>query len=113
MTFQQDHIDAGGRCIKIKSYNLLQTTAQSIATGLVGQVLLLISGPLVARILGVEGRGYLAALYVWPAMLAALGTLGIPVACSYFLSSEPGQAARILGAVYRMAIEQTVVLTAI
>lgn len=96
-----------------KSLSLLQATTQSITAGVGGQLLLLISGPLVARILGVEGRGYLAALYVWPGMLAALGTLGIPVACSYFLNSEPGQTTRILGAVYRMAIGQAVILTAI
>ena len=96
-----------------KSLTLLQATTQSIAAGFGGQILLLISGPLVARILGVEGRGYLAALYVWPGMLAALGTLGIPVACSYFLNSEPGQTERILGVVYRMAIGQAVILTAI
>ena len=102
-----------GRFIKISSNNLLRATAQSIITGLGGQIVLLISGPLVARILGVEGRGYLAALYVWPGLLAALGTLGIPVACSYFLNREPGETARILGAVYRMAIGQAVILTAI
>jgi O-antigen/teichoic acid export membrane protein len=96
-----------------KSLTLLQATTQSIATGVGGQLLLLVSGPLVARILGVEGRGYLAALYVWPGMLAALGTMGIPVACSYFLNNEPGQTGRILGAVYRMAIGQAVILTAI
>ena len=96
-----------------KSLSLLQATTQSIAAGVGGQLLLLISGPLVARILGVEGRGYLAALYVWPGMLAVLGTLGIPVACSYFLNSEPGQTERILGAVYRNAIGQAVILTAI
>ena len=101
------------RFIKISSDKLLRATAQSIITGVGGQIVLLISGPLVARILGVEGRGYLAALYVWPGMLAALGTLGIPVACSYFLNREPGQTARILGAVYRMAIGQAVILTAI
>jgi O-antigen/teichoic acid export membrane protein len=96
-----------------KSLTLLQATTQSIAAGVGGQLLLLVSGPLVARILGVEGRGYLAALYVWPGMLAALGTMGIPVACSYFLNNEPGQTDRILGAVYRMAIGQAVILTAI
>jgi O-antigen/teichoic acid export membrane protein len=73
----------------------------------------MISGPLVARILGVEGRGYLAALYVWPGMLAALGTMGIPGACSYFLNSEPSQTERTLGAVYRMAIGQAIILTAV
>ena len=96
-----------------KSLTLLQATTQSIATGFGGQLLLLISGPLVARILGVEGRGYLAALYVWPGMLAALGTLGVPIACSYFLNNEPGIVDRILGVVYRIAIAQAVILTAI
>lgn len=101
------------RFIKISSDALLRATSQSIITGIGGQIVLLISGPLVARLLGVEGRGYLAALYVWPGMLAAIGTLGIPVACSYFLNSEPGQTASILGAVYRMAVGQTVILMTI
>jgi len=99
--------------LTVNSPGLLQATAQSISVGVGGQLLLLISGPLVARILGVEGRGYLAALHVWPAMVAAIGSMGIPLACSYFLNSEPGQTPRILGAVYRMAIEQAVILTAI
>ena len=113
MAFLEDHMMLVGRFKKISSGNLFRATAQSIITGIGGQIVLLISGPLLARILGVDGRGYLAALYVWPVMLAAIGTLGIPVACSYFLNSEPGQTERILGAVYRMAIGQVVILMAI
>jgi hypothetical protein len=37
-------------------------TAVSVLTGLAGQAVLMISGPLVARMLGLDGRGYLASL---------------------------------------------------
>ncbi len=99
------------RLFAIRSSSLVLATVQSIATGLSGQFLLLVSGPLVARILGVDGRGYLAALSVWPIMLTAVGTLGVPIACAYFLSRDPGRSRRMLGEAYRLAMAQVLVLT--
>jgi hypothetical protein len=37
-------------------------TAGSVATGLAVQTALMVSGPLLARMLGLDGRGYLASL---------------------------------------------------
>lgn len=99
------------KLLRIRSSGLLQATAQSIATGLGGQFLLLISGPLAARILGVDGRGYLAALTAWSGVLAAVGTLGVPAACAYFLSRDSTQPGRTLGEAYRVAVTQVLVLT--
>jgi O-antigen/teichoic acid export membrane protein len=57
-----------------------QTVASSAATmacGAVGSVL-------AARLLGQEGRGQLAAIFVWVALIVAVGDLGISQSCSYF-----------------------------
>jgi O-antigen/teichoic acid export membrane protein len=83
---------------------------QMVATGFGGQLLLLISGLLVARILGVTGRGYLAGLSIWPMLLASLGNLGIPAACTYYLSQASRQTRQIFGETYRVALVQSVIL---
>jgi O-antigen/teichoic acid export membrane protein len=53
-------------------------------TGFGGQAVLIISGILAARILGVEGRGYLALLIIFPVVLCQLGGLGLPQAVTYY-----------------------------
>lgn len=95
---------------KLRSSRLVRATVNSIGAGLSGQVLLLISGPLVARLLGVEGRGYLAAINVWGVVLTLVGTLGVPAACTYYLSQAEDDRQRLLGEAYRMAAAQIVVL---
>lgn len=94
----------------VRSSRLLAATAQSIAAGMGSQLLLLVSGPLVARLLGVEGRGYLAAVNVWGVVLTVIGTLGIPAACAYYLSREKEGHGQILGEAYRLALIQIVVI---
>lgn len=86
-------------------------STQAITAGFLGQLFLLVSGLLVARILGVTGRGYLAGLSLWPILLSALGNLGVPVACTYYLSQQPAQARLVIGEAYRIAIVQIVILT--
>lgn len=92
-------------------HQLLFTSLRMIATGFGGQLLVLISGLLVARVLGVTGRGYFAGLGIWPVLLTSLGNLGIPMACTYYLSQHPAQARQILGETYRFALLQSVILT--
>lgn len=95
---------------KIRYQGLVLSTMKSIATGVVGQLLLLISGPLAARILGVEGRGSFAAISVWGIMLTSIGTMGIPAACAYFINKEPENIRKILGETYRMVFIQIVIV---
>ena len=97
----------------LRTKGLLLSTIQSIGTGLSGQLLLLISGPIIARLLGVEGRGYLAAINVWGLALTAVGTMGIPAACAYYLNQEGRDQAKILGETYRIAFAQIVVIVPI
>lgn len=62
--------------------NLLLT----VGAGLLVQLMLVVTGPFLARLLGPAGRGDLAALMLWPVVLVQLGGLGIPAALTYFIS---------------------------
>jgi O-antigen/teichoic acid export membrane protein len=88
-----------------------KSTLHSISTGLIQQFLLLISGTLVARLLGVEGRGLLATIVVWAVLFSRVGTLGVPDACTFLISRQPEKTPLILGETYRIAIFQMVLLT--
>jgi O-antigen/teichoic acid export membrane protein len=88
-------------------------TAASVLTGLSGQAVLMISGPLVARMLGVDGRGQLAALVLWPTVIAQLGGLGLPLAVTYELAHGSAGAARAKRAVLLFVGPQAVILSAV
>lgn len=80
---------------------------ESVIAGLGGQTILVVSGVLVARALGVTDRGYLALLALIPTALAHLGALGLPLAVTFFISRAPQQARPILAAVLFPAAVQT------
>lgn len=67
--------------------------AREISGTLVANILIaaisLVSGVLLARLLGPEGRGQLAALQALPLMIAGIGQLGLPDAVIYYGSREP------------------------
>lgn len=93
--------------------SLLRSTVQSIVTGLGSQLCLLVSGPIVARLLGIDGRGYFAALNAWAIMVATLGALSVPTACTYFISREPTQVGIIIAEVYRIGLVQVFILMSV
>lgn len=70
--------------------------AGSVLTGFVGQAVLIVSGVLAARILGVQDRGYLALLVLFPAVLAQIGSLGLPLAATFELSRDRSRWAEII-----------------
>ena len=57
----------------------------------------LVTGILVARLLGPEGRGELAAIVVWVSMVSYLGNLGIPEAYTYAAARQPQRTRQLLG----------------
>jgi O-antigen/teichoic acid export membrane protein len=61
--------------------------AGSIATGVIGQATLVISGVVVARALGPEHRGVLALVFVLSALAAQVGSLGVPVSVTYWIAA--------------------------
>lgn len=68
--------------------------ASFAGTGLI-QALNLVSGVLAARLLLPEGRGELAAVLLWPSIIAAVGCLSIDQAITYTAARQPAAAPRL------------------
>ena len=83
----------------------VSTAAGSAALAVVG----LLSGMLAARLLGVEGRGELAAAQAWPLFLANLGGFGLPEAVAYFVARAPSQARATLATGIALAVPLTLI----
>jgi O-antigen/teichoic acid export membrane protein len=84
--------------------------AGSVLAGVGGQAVMVISGVLVARLLGVENRGQLALLVLIPAVLSQLGNLGLPPALTYFIARAPDQTHTIVRRLAMPVLWQTVLL---
>ena len=82
------------------------TTGAQLAIQAIG----LVTGILVARWLGPDGRGQLAAVIAWAAMLTYLGNLGLPVAFAYAAAREPQRRHQIFGNGVLSAAAQWLVL---
>ncbi len=59
----------------------------SAMASIIIQLANIVSGVLVARMLGPEGRGELAAVFLWPLIIATVGRLGINEAITYFAAA--------------------------
>lgn len=84
------------------------TVAGSVIAGGVGQAALVVSGVLAARILGVQDRGYLALFVLFPVVLAQIGSLGLPLAATYQLSSDRARAGEVVRTLARPALAQAI-----
>ena len=67
-----------------------------------------ITGILLARGLGATGRGELAAVLLWPGMLAALFSLGVTPAATYFAARNKEQTPTLLWTVVWLGLAQGV-----
>lgn len=74
-----------------------RTPASSVAYSLLSRVSILVvnvaTGIIVARTLGPAGRGAAAAMTLWPLVIPALLTLGVPTALRYKIRRQPELAA--------------------
>jgi O-antigen/teichoic acid export membrane protein len=86
---------------------LASTAAASGALAVCG----LLSGMLAARLLGVEGRGELAAAQAWPLFLATVGSFGLTETIAYFAARDPSRARAALAT--GLVLAAPVVLVAI
>jgi O-antigen/teichoic acid export membrane protein len=82
----------------------------TVATGLAIQALLAVSGPFLARMLGPHQRGQLAALLLWPTVIAYVGSLGIPAAATYYVAQQRSSARAIGRHLLSFAVLQTIIL---
>jgi O-antigen/teichoic acid export membrane protein len=87
--------------------------AGSVLAGLVGQAVLIVSGVLAARILGVQDRGYLALIVLFPTVLTQIGSLGLPLAATFELSRDGTRAAQVIRTLARPWVIQVVSLAAL
>lgn len=83
----------------------------SVATGLLGQAALMVSGVAIARMLGVENRGDLALLLVLPLILAQFGGLGLPLATTFQVARDPSVTRPLLKRLAGFIALQTTLLT--
>jgi O-antigen/teichoic acid export membrane protein len=89
------------------------SVAGSILAGLLGQGALVVSGVLAARILGVEDRGNLALLVLFPAVLSQIGSLGLPLAATYQLSKHRSRAGDVVRLLAKPVAAQALTLVVI
>jgi O-antigen/teichoic acid export membrane protein/O-antigen ligase len=98
---------------------VLTSSGRSVAGSLFAsgslQLLVILSGVLVARSLGPEDRGYFALLVVVGGVCALIGNLGLPAAVTYYVAREPRHARGIvssLGWVFVLQLAGTLLLQA-
>lgn len=65
---------------------------------------------IIARLLGVEGRGIIATAVVVPTIVAYGGEFGLPVATSYLIAQRPSERASVLGTARMLALGLSVPL---
>ncbi len=93
--------------------------AVSLATGLAGQpvtvsfavsgaiqALNVVTGVLLARVLGPHGRGELAAVILWPSVLAAVGSLGMQDATTYHAARGSWPLSTLVGSTLAITVAQ-------
>ena len=101
------------RARDLTASRLQRSVAGSIAVSLLTQGGLLISGVAGARILSVLDRGRAALLLLFASVLPLLATLGMSLAVTYWVASNPGQTRNLLRQVRRPVIQQLLALTAV
>src|SRR5947209_4365265 len=69
-----------------------------------------LGGVLSARTLGVDGRGLLAAITLWPVAIAYVGDLGVPLALAYFSASEKKLRPDLLSTALALGLLQSIVM---
>ena len=84
----------------------------SLATSAAIQGLNALTGILLARSLGPTGRGELAAVLLWPGILAAVGSLGVAEAATYETATESSPVRAVVGSSLGLAAAQSLALLA-
>jgi O-antigen/teichoic acid export membrane protein len=92
---------------------LQKNTIVTLGTQVGIQGIGLITGVVVARLLGPGGRGELAAIIAWVSMIAYLGNIGLPVAYTFAAAREPNRIRQLVGNGVLAVISQWVILAVV
>lgn len=84
-----------------------------MGTTMLLQAMGLVSGVILARLLGVENRGLLAAITLWPSVIAALGALGGPTAYTFLASKSTNVVPGLVRNAFRITAIQSLILVLI
>jgi O-antigen/teichoic acid export membrane protein/O-antigen ligase len=84
--------------------------AHTLATSGIYQFALLGAAILIARMLGVNGRGAVGSAVLVPTIVAYAGELGLPVATGHALSTRPGDRETVIGTARASALGLSMVL---
>jgi O-antigen/teichoic acid export membrane protein len=90
---------------------LLRATSRTLVVSAAGQLTLLASGVFGARMLGVTGRGHVALLLLLSSIVTQLGSLGLPLAVTYFTARDGGLSSRSRRRIVDFGIRQVVFVT--
>lgn len=88
-------------------------TVLSIGTSIASQGALLVTGIVSARALGVEDRGHLAFILLVSQIVAVFGTLGLPIAVTYFIAPDETMPRRTAWRLRKFFPFQIVTVTAV
>ena len=88
--------DAAAAADRLSRSRVVRAMGGSLFAAGTSQVLLVISGVLVARGLGPEDRGYAALLIVVSGVCYLLGSIGLPSAVTYYIARDPGNTRAIV-----------------
>jgi O-antigen/teichoic acid export membrane protein len=83
-------------------------TALTAATNILLAALGMVSGVMVARMLGPRGRGELAAIQAWPSIIATFAMLGMPEAVVYYTARDRLAAGHYLGMAVVVALTSAI-----
>ena len=70
-----------------------------------------VAGVVSARALGPAGRGQLAIVMLWSALISMVGNLGLPSSCSYHVARWPDRRAVLVARFRRIALQQAAAMT--
>lgn len=98
-----------------QSFNpwLVKNLSMTITTSLLLLGMGAATGILTARSLGPEGKGQLAAVMIWPSMLAALGSMGVTEAVKYFTAAQAKKRKFVFANSMYFALSQSTILVGI
>jgi O-antigen/teichoic acid export membrane protein len=82
--------------------------SRSLGTTFAAQLLMAVSGIELARGLGYQDRGALAAAMVWPTVIAGISTLGLTESLTYHIAGAPERVGRLVGSGLALAALQSV-----